>query len=100
MIATLLVNLWVVRYEAGAAARLNSELLLADSLHTRSDVFTTIGVFLADGCLAGISAARSDWRRAHRRAHRVYGLSRLRAKPHAFCPIAWSSTRGTSTMSS
>ena len=28
MIATLLVNLWVVRYEAGAGRRLNSELLL------------------------------------------------------------------------
>ena len=47
MIATLLVNLWVVRYEAGAGRRLNSELLLADSLHTRSDVFATIGVLFS-----------------------------------------------------
>lgn len=44
MIATLLVNVWVVRYEAGAGRRLNSELLLADAVHTRSDVYATIGV--------------------------------------------------------
>jgi cation diffusion facilitator family transporter len=52
MIATLLVNLWVVRYEAGQGRRLNSELLLADSLHTRSDVYATIGVLVS---LAGVS---------------------------------------------
>src|SRR4051812_29483163 len=44
MVATLLVNLAIVRYEGGEGRRLNSELLLADSLHTRSDVFATIGV--------------------------------------------------------
>ncbi len=47
MIVTLLVNLWVVRYESDAAHRLNSELLLADSLHTRSDVLATIGVLVS-----------------------------------------------------
>jgi cation diffusion facilitator family transporter len=47
MIATLLVNLWVVRYESGEGRRMNSELLLADSLHTRSDVFATIGVLIS-----------------------------------------------------
>ena len=46
MIATLVVNLWVVRYERGQARRLHSELLLADSVHTRSDVFATIGVLI------------------------------------------------------
>jgi cation diffusion facilitator family transporter len=44
MLATLLVNLGVVRYEAGEGVRLRSELLRADALHTRSDVFATIGV--------------------------------------------------------
>ena len=44
MLATLAVNLAVVRYEGRAARRLNSELLLAYSVHTRSDVFATIGV--------------------------------------------------------
>ena len=47
MIVTLLINLWVVRYEAGEGRRLSSELLLADSLHTRSDVFATIGVLVS-----------------------------------------------------
>jgi cation diffusion facilitator family transporter len=47
MIATLLVNLWVVRYERAQARTLKSELLLADSVHTRSDVFATIGVLIS-----------------------------------------------------
>lgn len=47
MLATLLVNVWVVRYEAGEGRRLNSELLQADSLHTRSDVYATIGVLIS-----------------------------------------------------
>jgi cation diffusion facilitator family transporter len=47
MIATLLINLWVVRYEAGEGRRLNSELLHADSLHTRSDVYATMGVLVS-----------------------------------------------------
>jgi len=47
MIGTLLVNVWVVWYEAGAGRRLNSELLLADSVHTRSDVFATMGVLVS-----------------------------------------------------
>jgi cation diffusion facilitator family transporter len=47
MIATLLLNIWVVRYEAGEGRRLKSEILLADSLHTRSDVYATIGVLFS-----------------------------------------------------
>ena len=47
MIATLLVNLWVVRYERGQARALKSELLLADAVHTRTDVFATIGVLIS-----------------------------------------------------
>lgn len=47
MICTLLINLWVVRYEAGEGRRLDSELLQADSLHTRSDVLATIGVLVS-----------------------------------------------------
>jgi cation diffusion facilitator family transporter len=49
--ATLLVNIGVVRYEAAEARRHNSELLLADSVHTRSDVYATIGVLVS---LAGV----------------------------------------------
>ena len=47
MLATLGINVWVVRYEAGEGRKLASELLLADAVHTRSDVFATIGVLLA-----------------------------------------------------
>jgi len=51
MIATLAINVAVVRYEAGAGRRLQSELLLADSVHTRSDVFATIGVLFSLGAV-------------------------------------------------
>ena len=47
MIATLIVNIAVVRYEGGQGRMLGSELLLADSVHTRSDVFATIGVLIS-----------------------------------------------------
>jgi cation diffusion facilitator family transporter len=44
MLGTLVTNLLVVRYEAGRGRALNSELLLADAAHTRSDVWTTCTV--------------------------------------------------------
>jgi cation diffusion facilitator family transporter len=47
MIGTLLVNLVVVRYEAGAGRRLQSEVLKADAHHTRSDVYTSLTVIAA-----------------------------------------------------
>ncbi|MBI2835428.1 MAG: cation transporter [Acidobacteria bacterium] len=53
MLGTLAVNVLVVRYEARAAARLSSEVLLADSRHTQSDVLTSIAVILA---LIGVEA--------------------------------------------
>ena len=51
MIVTLVINLGVVAYETSAARRLTSELLLADSHHTRSDVYTSLSVIAA---LAGV----------------------------------------------
>jgi cation diffusion facilitator family transporter len=51
MLGTLGVNIAVVRYEAGEGRRHNSELLLADATHTRSDIYVTCGVLLA---LAGV----------------------------------------------
>jgi len=56
MTATLAINLFVVSYEKRAGKRLNSELLLADSMHTRSDVLTTIAVI---GALIGVWAGYS-----------------------------------------
>jgi cation diffusion facilitator family transporter len=44
MLATLGINLAVVRYESGAGRRLTSELLLADAAHTHSDVLTSCAV--------------------------------------------------------
>lgn len=51
MIVTLAINVGVVIYESAAARRLTSELLVADSHHTRSDVFTSLSVIAA---LAGV----------------------------------------------
>jgi cation diffusion facilitator family transporter len=51
MAVTLVVNLGVVAYESAAARRHKSELLMADSHHTRSDVFTSLSVIAA---LAGV----------------------------------------------
>jgi cation diffusion facilitator family transporter len=44
MLATLAVNLAVVRYERRKGTELSSEVLLADAMHTRADVFTSLGV--------------------------------------------------------
>lgn len=47
MLVTLAINIAVVRSERKAAARLSSELLLADARHTQSDVLTSIAVIAA-----------------------------------------------------
>jgi cation diffusion facilitator family transporter len=47
MIVTLAINLLVVRYEGREARRFNSELLLADAMHTRSDVLTSCAVLIS-----------------------------------------------------
>ena len=51
MIVTLIINLLVVRYEGGQARQLNSELLLADAMHTRSDVLTSCLVLISLGAV-------------------------------------------------
>lgn len=47
MIVTMLINLFVSRYEARAASRFNSDILRADALQTRSDIFVSLGVLVA-----------------------------------------------------
>jgi cation diffusion facilitator family transporter len=56
--ATLVVNIAVAAYERRAARRLQSEVLLADSHHTTSDVLTSCTVIVALlGVWAGYPAA-------------------------------------------
>jgi cation diffusion facilitator family transporter len=47
MIGTLMVNLGVTIYERRKAEALGSEVLYADSMHTRSDVYTSVAVIAA-----------------------------------------------------
>jgi cation diffusion facilitator family transporter len=51
MVATLAVNLFVVRYEGRAARELGSELLMADAMATRSDVLTSCLVLISLGAV-------------------------------------------------
>jgi cation diffusion facilitator family transporter len=53
LVLTLAVNVGVVWLESRAGRRLNSDLLLADALHTRTDVFISLGV------LGGLALARA-----------------------------------------
>jgi cation diffusion facilitator family transporter len=46
MLVTLGINVTVVRYESRRGRELNSELLLADAMHTRSDVLTSCAVIV------------------------------------------------------
>jgi cation diffusion facilitator family transporter len=47
MVGTIVVNLLVTRYERRAGERLSSEVLLADAMHTKSDVWTSLTVIAA-----------------------------------------------------
>ena len=55
MLVTVGINLLVVRYESREAARLGSELLLADAMQTRGDVWSSVTVIAAlVGARAGL----------------------------------------------
>lgn len=83
MILTIAVNLLVVRYERGEGRRLDSELLLADAMHTKSDVLTScavlvsllavwIGLPLLDpigGLVIAAFIARTGWQVARETSH-------------------------------
>lgn len=47
MLITLAINIAVVRYETSHGRALTSELLLADAMHTRSDVLTSFAVLIS-----------------------------------------------------
>jgi len=46
MLSTLLINIFVTRYETGEGRRLNSLVLVADATHTKSDVLVTVSVLV------------------------------------------------------
>lgn len=52
MTATLLINIGVSRYQIHQGKRLQSELLLADSANTSTDVFVTLSVIVSMGVIA------------------------------------------------
>ena len=55
MAVTVAINLVVVRYESAAAERLGSEVLLADAMQTRGDVWSSLTVIVAlAGARAGV----------------------------------------------
>jgi len=47
MLGTICINWWVSRYEHRRGHELHSQILTADSAHTRSDVFASISVIVA-----------------------------------------------------
>ncbi|HET7747250.1 MAG TPA: cation diffusion facilitator family transporter, partial [Vicinamibacteria bacterium] len=53
MIGTLMVNMLVATYESHQGRKLRSSYLIADSAHTRSDIYVTLGVI---GSFAGARA--------------------------------------------
>ena len=74
MLATLVVNVLVSSYERRAGRAPQSEVLLADATHTRSDIFTTLTVLVAlAGTQLGYPASRSA--RGHR-GHRASSATR------------------------
>lgn len=52
LLATLLVNVFVSRYQVHQGRRLNSEILLADAQNTRADVFVTLSVMASMALVA------------------------------------------------
>jgi len=46
LVVTLLINIFVTKYELAQGRKLNSSILVADSMHTRSDVLVSIGVLI------------------------------------------------------
>ncbi|WP_238859403.1 cation diffusion facilitator family transporter [Clostridium sp. YIM B02569] len=47
MLVTLCINIFITKYEYKKGLELKSTILISDSMHTKSDVFVTIGVIIA-----------------------------------------------------
>ena len=46
LLITLLINIFVCTYEYRVGKKLNSYILISDSLHTKSDIFVSVGVLI------------------------------------------------------
>ncbi len=51
LLATLFINIFVSTYEYKKGKQLRSQILLSDSLHTRSDIYVSIGVLITLICI-------------------------------------------------
>lgn len=47
MLVTMAINIFVMIYEYGVGRKLNSDILVSDSMHTRADIFTSFSVIIA-----------------------------------------------------
>lgn len=55
LIVTLIINIFVTKIEYRKGVELNSQILISDSLHTRSDVYISLGVLLTlTGIMLGL----------------------------------------------
>src|SRR5262245_14675631 len=60
MIGTLGVNLFVTTYEKRQGERLKSQLLVADAMHTRADVYVTVSVLVSMALVAFFNITWAD----------------------------------------
>lgn len=51
LLITLLVNVFVCIFEYKKGKSLNSQILISDSMHTRSDIYVSLGVLITLGCI-------------------------------------------------
>lgn len=51
LIVTIIINIFVCIYEFNEGKRLRSEILISDSMHTRSDIFVSFGVLITVICV-------------------------------------------------
>lgn len=73
MIITLGVNIFVTTYEKRKGRQFNSEFLIADSQHTKSDIYATTGVII------GLIAMKLGFKRADTIVGAVVGILVARA---------------------
>ena len=46
MVVTLAINMWIVKYELAIGKKLQSDILISDSMHTRADIFLSLSVII------------------------------------------------------